>query len=366
MPGVVSQSRAVVASAAALVSLALAGPASAGGPLLGLTDTVSNVTTGLGQTVETVGSAVTDVTGAQQTSPSGSDQAAAPGQEPAPAADPNAAPQPAAPAPAATPVAAVTRAVVAVSVPALAATTNQLASAASNAAEPVTGAALGNMRAVTGSAVAATGAAVTQVTGRALAMVAAVTEPVLPATGALLRQVDNTISTTTTGLVGTVNQVLAPPQSQGSPGPAPSAPFAGGSGDGSGGLPGAVPPGEADTPAPAKRKRKAAPPEAQVTDVLAAPPQLLDSTPIIHRGFPPRVGARDGVVVASSLAPPMRSAAPSTGSSFAGGAPGFAFVGFAVIAGLFALAAPGLGRRLKLWPALIRPLAFVSPPERPG
>jgi hypothetical protein len=41
-------------------------------------------------------------------------------------------------------------------------------------------------------------------------------------------------------------------------------------------------------------------------------------------------------------------------------------VGFAVIAGLFALMAPGLGRRLKFWPALVRPLAFVSPPERPG
>jgi hypothetical protein len=393
MPGVVSQSRAVVASAAVLVSLAFAGSASAGGPLLGLTDTVSNVTTGLGQTVETVGGTVTDVTGAQQASPSGSDQAAAPGQEPAPAADTNAAPQPAAPAPTAvTAVTAVTRKVVAETVPALAATTNQLASAASNAAEPVTGAALGNMRAVTGSAVAATGAAVTQVTGRALATVVAVTEPVLsttgaavtqvtgralatvatvtepllPATGALLRQVDDTISTTTTGLVGTVNQVLAPSHSQGSNGPTPPPP-AGSSGEGSGGLPGAVPPGDAaDTPAPARRKRKAGVPASQVAGVIAAPPQALDSTPIIHRGSPPRVGARDGGIAVPSLAPPMRSAAPSTGSSFAGGASGFAFVAFAVIAGLFVLAAPGLGRRLKLWPALVRPLAFVSPPERPG
>ena len=115
MVGVVTQSRAVVASAAKLVGLALARACS------------------------------------------GSDRAAAPGQEPAPAADTNAAPQPAAPASAAvTAVTAVTREVVAETVPALAATTNQLASAASNAAEPVTGAALGNMRAVTGSAVAAT------------------------------------------------------------------------------------------------------------------------------------------------------------------------------------------------------------------
>jgi hypothetical protein len=365
MPGVVTQSRAVVASAAALVSLVLAGPASAGGPLLGLTDTVSNVTTGLGQTVETVGGAVTDVTGAQQSSPSGSDQAAAPGQEPAPAADTNAAPQPAAPAPTAvTAVTAVTRTVVAETVPALAATTDQLASAASNAAEPVTGAALGNMRAVTGSAVAATGAVLTQVTGRALETVATVTEPVLPATGSLLRQLDDTISTTTAGLVGTVDQVLAPPRSQGSNGSTPPPPPAESS-DGSGGLPGAVPPGEgADTPAPAERKRKAAPPASQVADVAGAPPQALDSTPIIHRGSPPRVGARDGGIAVPSLASLMRSVAPSTSS--AGGAPGFAFVGFAVIAGLFALGAPGLGRRLKLWPALIRPLAFVSPPERPG
>jgi len=368
MPGVVSQSRAVVASIAALVSLALAGPASAGGPLLGLTDTVSDVTTGLGQTVETVGGAVTDVTGAQQASPSGSDEAAAPGQEPAPAADTNAAPQSAAPAPTAvTGVTAVTRTVVAETVPALAATTDQLASAASNAAEPVTGAALGNMRAVTGSAVAATGAAVTQVTGPALETVATVTEPVLASTGALLRQVDDTISTTTTGLVGTVEQVLAPPRSQGSNGPTPPPPPAQGSGDGSGGLPGAVPPGKAaGTPAPAKRKRKAAPTASQVADVAAAPPQALDSTSIIHRGSPPRVGARDGGIAVASLAPPMRSTAPSTGSSSAGGAAGFAFVSFVVIAGLFVLAAPSLGRRLKLWPALVRPLAFVSPPERPG
>jgi hypothetical protein len=362
MPGVVTQSRAVVASAAALVSLVFAGPASAGGPLLGLTDTVSNVTTGLGQTV---GGAVTDVTGAQQASPSGSDQAAAPGQEPAPAADTNAAPQPAAPAPTAvTTVTAVTREVVAETVPALAATTNQLASAASNAAEPVTGAALGNMRAVTGSAVAATGAVVTQVTDRALATVATVTEPVLPATGALLRQVDDTISMTTTGLVGTVDQVIAPPRSQGSDGPAPTPPPAESS-DGSGGLPGAVPPGEvADTPAPAERKRKAALPASQIAHVAAAPPRALDSTPIIQRGSPPRVGAREGGIAVPSLAPATRTVAPSTSS--AGGAPGFAFVGFAVVAGLFALAAPGLGRRLKLWPALVRPLAFVSPPERPG
>jgi hypothetical protein len=365
MPGVVIQSRAVVATAAVLVSLALAGPASAGGPLLGLTDTVSNVTTGLGQTVETVGGAVTDATGAQQASSSGSDQAAAPGQEPAPAADTNAAPQPAAPAPTAvTAVTAVTREVVAESVPALAATTNQLASAASDAAEPVTGAALGNMRAVTGSAVAATGAAVTQLTGRALATVAAVVEPVLPAAGPLLRQVDDTISTTTAALVGTVDQVLALPRSQGSNGPTlPPLPV--GSSDGPGGLPGAVPPGEAaDASAPAERKRKAAPPALQAA--VTAPPGALDSTPIIHRGSPPRVGARDGGTAVPSLAPPARSASPWTGSSSAGGASGFAFVGFAVVAGLFVLAAPGLGRRLKLWPALIRPLAFVSPPERPG
>ena len=115
MVGVVTQSRAVVASAAKLVGLALAGACY------------------------------------------GSDQAAAPGQEPASAADTNAAPQPAAPAPTAvTTVTAVTREAVAETVPALAATTNQPASAAGSTAEPVTGAALGNMRAVTGSAVAAT------------------------------------------------------------------------------------------------------------------------------------------------------------------------------------------------------------------
>jgi hypothetical protein len=368
MPGVVSQSRAVVASAAALVSLALAGPASAGGPLLGLTDTVTNVTTGVGQTVEAVGGAVTDVTGAQQASPSGSNQAAAPEPAPAskpapaPAAETNAAPQPAAPAPTAvTAVTSVTRAVVAETVPALAATTNQLASAASNAAEPVTGAALGNMRAVTGSAVAATGALVTQVTGRALATVATVTEPVLPATGAILAHVGETISTTTTGLVGTVDEVLAPPRSPGSQGPAAPPDWS------SGGGSGAAPPGAAaDTPAPAKRKRKAAPPVARIPDLVVALPQALDSSPIIHRGSPPRVGVRDGGTAVPSLAPLTRDAAPSKGSSSAGGASGFAFVGFAVIAGLFALAAPGLGRRLKLWPALVRPLAFVSPPERPG
>jgi hypothetical protein len=358
MPGVVSQSRAVVASAAVLVSLAFAGPASAGGPLLGLTDTVSNVTTGVGQTVETVGGAVTHVTGAQQASPSGSDQAAAP----APAADTNAAPQPAAPAPTAVKaVTSVTRAVVAETVPALAATTNQLASAASNAAEPVTGAALGNMRAVTGSAVAATGALVTQVTGGVLETAATVAEPVLPAAGGLLRQLNDTISTTTTGLVGTVDDVLAPPRSQGSHGSITPPAWS------SGGLPGAVPPGEAaDTPAIAKRKRNAALTAARAADLEGALPQALDSTPIIHRGSPPRVGARDGGTAVPSLSPPMRSTAPSPGSSSAGGASGYAFVGFAVLAGLFALAAPALGRRLKLWPALVRPLAFVSPPERPG
>jgi hypothetical protein len=179
--------------------------------------------------------------------------------------------------------------------------------------------------------------------------------------------VDDTISTTTTGLVGTVGQVLVPPRSQGSSGPTSPPPSTGGSGDGSGSLPGAVPPGEAaDTPAPAERKRKTAPPAARIADVAAASPEVLEPTQIIQRGSPPRVGARDGGVAVPSLVPPMRSAAPSTGSSSAGGAPAFAFVGFAVIAGLFALVAPGLGRRLKLWPALIRPLAFVSPPERPG
>jgi hypothetical protein len=197
------------------------------------------------------------------------------------------------------------------------------------------------MRAVTGSAVAATGAAVTQLTGRALATVAAVVEPVLPAAGPLLRQVDDTISTTTAGLVGTVDQVLALPRSLGSNGPT---------------LP----------PPPAERKRKATPPASRAADLVTAPPGALDSTPIIHRGSPPRVGAREGGTAVPSLAPPARSVAPSTGSSSAGGASGFAFVGFAIVAGLFVLAAPGLGRRLKLWPALIRPLAFVSPPERPG
>ena len=114
MVGVVTQSRAVVASAAKLVGLALAGACY------------------------------------------GSDQAAAPGQEPASAADTNAAPQPAAPASAAvTAVTAVTREVVAETVPALAATTNRLAPAASETAGPIIGAALWNMRAVTGSAVAA-------------------------------------------------------------------------------------------------------------------------------------------------------------------------------------------------------------------
>lgn len=365
MPGVVHQSRAVVATAAALVSLALAGPASAGGPLLGLTDTVSNVTTGLGQTVETVGVAVTDVAGAEQASPSGSDQAPA-GQEPAPAADTNAAPQPAAPAPTTvTAVTSVTRVVVAETVPAVADTTNQLASAAVDAAEPVTDAALGNLGAVAGSAVEATGAAVTQGTGRALATIATVTEPVLLSTGALLGQVNDTISATTTGLVGTVDEVLAPLRSQGSSGPTPPQPGES-SGGWTGSVPGAAPPDEAaDAPASAE-PRKAAPPRSQLAVAMVARPPGLDSPPIIFGGSPPRFGARDGGFAVPSLAPPTRSTAPSTGSSSAGGASGFVFIGFAVIAGLFVLAAPGLGRRLTLWPALVRPLAFVSPPERPG
>lgn len=368
MPGVVSQSRAIVASIAAILSLSLVGPASAGGPLTGLTDVVSKVTTGVDQTVDSVGTVVEGVTGARQQSSSGSqDQAAAPGQKPEPAAETTAAPQPAAPAPTVVSVAtAVTRTVVAETVPALAVTTNRLAPAASDTAEPVVGAALGNLRAVTGSAVAATGAAVAEVGGAALSTVATVTEPVLPLTGTVLGQVDATISTTTTGLVGTVDELLAPPRSQGSNGPPAPQP-----GQGSRGVTGEpVAPGDAaGSPGPAKprRTRKAAKPQAPAGQVPVAPStQVSETPPIIHPGSPPRAGARDGGTAVPSLAPPTRTAAPSTGSSSAGGASGFAFVGFAVLAGLFALAAPVLSRRLKLWPALVRPLAFVSPPERPG
>ena len=369
MPGVVSQSRAIVASIAAIVSLSLVGPASAGGPLTGLTDVVSNVTTGVDQTVDSVGNTVEVVTGAQQQSSSGSDEAAEPGQEPVPAADTIAAPQPAAPAPTAvTAVTAVTRTVVAETVPANPATTNRLAPAASDTAEPVIGAVLGNLRAVTGSAVAATGAAVAEVGGAALSTVATVTEPVLPVTGTVLAQVDATISTTTTGLVGTVDELLAPPRSQGSNGLAPAPQPEEGAGSG-GSVPGDAASSDegAGAGGPAKRKRKAASPTAPVAQVpLVWTAEPLVAPPIISPGSPPRAGAGDGGTAVSSLAPPMRTTAPSTGSSSAGGAAGLAFVGFAVVAGLFALAAPGLGRRLKLWPALVRPLAFVSPPERPG
>lgn len=369
MPGVVSQSRAIVASIAAILSLSLVGPASAGGPLTGLTDVVSNVTTGVDQTVDSVGNTVEVVTGAPQQSSSGSDEAAEPGQEPVPAADTSAAPQPAAPAPTVVGVAtAVTRTVVAEIVPANPATTNRLAPAASDTAEPVIGAVLGNLRAVTGSAVAATGAAVAEVGGAALSTVATVTEPVLPLTGAVLGQVDATLSTTTTALVGTVDELLAPPRSQSSNGVAPAPQPEEGAGGGA--LPGEAAPSDegAGAGSPAKRKRKAASPTAtpvaQVPLVSTAEP--LVAPPIISPGSPPRAGAGDGGTAVPSLAPPMRTTAPSTGSSSAGGAAGLAFVGFAVVAGLLALAAPGLGRRLKLWPALVRPLAFVSPPERPG
>jgi len=257
-------------------------------------------------------------------------------------------------------------------VPAIAATTNRLASAASDTAEPVIGAALGNMRAVTGSAVAATGsalaatdAAVAELSGAALTTVANVTEPVLPVTGAVLGGLDATISTATTGLVGTVDELLAPLRSQGSNGPAAPQP---GQGTGGGVTGEPVSPGEtADTPGPAKRTRQAAKSQAPTVDVLVAPStQVFETLPIIHPGSPPRAGAGDGGTAVPSRAPPMRTAVPSVGSSAAGGAPGFAFLGFAILAGFFVLAAPALGRRLKLWPALVRPLAFVSPPERPG
>jgi hypothetical protein len=360
MPGVNFYSRVVLASTATILSLALAGPASAGGPLSGLTQTVSDATTGLGQTVETVGSAVQGVTGAQQAPSSGPDKAAAPVQEEAPAADANAAPQPAAPAPTAVnAVTAVARTVVAETVPALAATANRVVPAASDTAGPVVGEALGNVRAVAGSAVAATGAAVTQVANRTLATVATVTEPVLPVTGALLDQVGATLSTANSGLVASVGELVAPPRSQGSNGPAPP------SGGGTGAAPGAVPPGQgADDPAASKRKRKAAGPGTPAAEWVVSPLALDDTSSLTAPGSP-RVGARDGNAV-PSLAPLTRRVASSTGSSSAGATPGFAFAAFAVIAGLFALAAPGLGRRLKLWPALVRPLAFVSPPDRPG
>ena len=409
MPGVVSQSRAVVASIAAILSLVLAGPASAsGGPLSGLTDAVSNVTTGVGQTVDSVGTVVEDVTGAEQSSSSGSqDQPAQPEPAPAPAADTDAAPQPAAPAPTAvTAVTAVTRTVVAETVPAIAATTNRLASAASDTAEPVLGAALGNMRAVTGSAVAATGCRRRRAQrrgpddgcdrdgarapghrrpgrndfhgddrarrhsrparrnrpddGRERDGARAPGHRCRPRRAGLndfhgddrARQLRRRRSSRLLAR----RARTAPPRR--SPGRAPAA-----ASRASPSLPERL---RTRLGRPSARARQRSP-GAPTVDVLVLPSTQVSETPLITQsGSPPRAGAGDGGTAVPSLAPPTRTAVPSTGSSAAGGAPGFAFVGFAVLAGFFVLAAPALGRRLKLWPALVRPLAFVSPPERPG
>lgn len=369
MPSAAMNNRAAVASAAVILSLAFAGPASASGPLSGLTDTVSSVTTGLDQTVELVGGTVETVTGgALPAPPSEPAQAAQPEQEAEPAAPVAAEPQPAAPAPAeVAPVKAVTQAVGGVVKTAVTATTS-LTSAASKTAEPVLGAALGDERADTGSAVVAPAlAAVADVTGEVLGTVTRVTEPVLPLTGAVLGQVGETVSTATTGVVASVDELLTPPSSQAAPAP--------GSGSQGGSGPSVPSPGPASpetaSPQPTQRagetRAKRPRPAAPSSDFSApAGPELAARPGVTSPAATPRVGTADGDRHGSSLAPPVRTAVHSAGTSAAGSSTGLFFAGFAVLAGLFVLAAPALGRRLKLWPALVRPLAFVSPPERPG
>jgi hypothetical protein len=78
-------------------------------------------------------------------------------------------------------------------------------------------------------------------------------------------------------------------------------------------------------------------------------------------------GADAGADVGSPGAPPrpVQPNAPSAPTSAFGSSAGSS-VASAVLAGLFALALGALLGRLLPWSDAIRPLAFVSPPDRPG
>ena len=113
----------------------------------------------------------------------------------------------------------------------------------------------------------------------------------------------------------------------------------------------------ARTPAP----RGAMPLVAMAGDGASLAPPLLTAPATASDGVRP---VRQASTPGSPHAPPQPNA-PASPASALGSPTGFS-VASAVLAGLIALALSALLGRLLPWSDTIRPLGFVSPPERPG
>jgi hypothetical protein len=157
--------------------------------------------------------------------------------------------------------------------------------------------------------------------------------------------------------VGALTGALTP-----SEGPVPgSSAWGGGTGAG-------YPPGAEDAPvlagAPARADAiRGLPPTADRGTAFAAPPYPAGPPALPNAASE---GARPAGEAGSVGAPPAPSlpTAPTFGSAL--GSSSGPSAAFAVLAGLFALALAAFLGRLLPWSDTIRPLAFVSPPERPG
>jgi hypothetical protein len=366
MPSAAHILRAALASAAVVLSLAIADPAAASGPLSGLGDTVSDVTNGvsdvtegLGQTVESVGGRSGDSGRHPRPAPTPADEQTEPSEQR------DASAQRSAPV-----VRAVSDAVedTADTAARVVRGTARRARAATDAVEPVVDAAAKPVRSATRS--------VEAVLTRTVETVERVAEPVLATATELAEPVLATVRTVAEpvlGAVGTVvHRTVAPALEVVRPVTeilTPHGPQAGASADGARDVPGAVgasalppaPPGTTERPS-----RQAKPPALERTGVPGVQPGAPG--PAAWSGATSAPSASQQIGSGSSAAPPARprDAVPVGSSSAAGGSGSAFFTGFAAVALLVALAAPGLGRRLKLRPALIRPPLFVSPPERPG
>lgn len=190
-----------------------------------------------------------------------------------------------------------------------------------------------------------------------------VADPVPPALDSGASQpAENTTSTPTTppaeAVVAPVDTTAAPPTAE---------------------VPADLPPPElpAAQIAPPTSPSFAAP--ASLTETIFGPVSSLallsasrERTSALRKSDRPQPGAHSqrspAPVKDSSPAPPAPSApAGSAGSAPApasGGSPGFGALG--AVAALVGLAAAGLGRRIRYSRTVWRPVAFVSPLERPG
>ena len=339
-----------------LVALTLTGSAGAQ-TLGGVLSTVDEVTEPVTKAVEPVTKAVEPVTKAAEPVTKTAANATEPAEE-------------SAPAPVTRTVEQATQPVVAT----VARTTRRAASAASSA-EPVVRAAASTVdrvatratRSVEPLATAATRA----VTGTLRAANAALPTETQALLGPLVETVDaqaeeltgSLLGPTATGLgdtVRTVTGVLAP--SQGSP---PGPPGIAGGTPPPAEEPAQVAPGAVDPERTATR-----PGNRHGTDRGAplvqppTPPAPLSLAAVTRPGERPAGETESPAGFPAPPAPssPAAPAAPGSGSASSTASS----AALAVLAGLFALALASLLGRLLPWSDTIRPLAFVSPPERPG